>query len=248
MCKGGIVKKYFKALLYKELKTIFSSLSFWFAFLFSYLALSFLFLGLPVWFDIGISDFQYFFSLFPFIFIVIIPMLTVSTWTDEYKMQTSKLLFLFPISELAIVVIKYFSILIAFSILLLCSIIIPASVISITYFELPIFLFSYISTFLFGASCIALCLALASISNEPAISMLFSFIIILFFSLIHFVPRLTTLPIIIEHIINALSFNTHFQNAALGIFHLGDYIFFIAIVILGVSANVFILKYKKERV
>lgn len=235
----------FGTLLKKELKSIVGSYGFWFTAFFFHTVLAICFVGLPTWFDMGFSDFSFFFSLFPFVYIVVIPMLTISLFSDEYKLQTVKLLFLFPISEFTIVIAKYCAVIIAFIPLLLTSFIIPISVFGLAYFELSVFLFSCITTFCFAAGVIALSLALSAISQEPALSLLFSVLIIAFFSCIHFIQNFFNPSEFIQKIIRAISFNAHFQNASVGIFKLGDYIFYPAIIFFGLSLAIFILKHKR---
>jgi putative membrane protein len=238
-------KNIFATLLKKELFMLVHSFAFWFSFIFFHLALSFLFLGMPVWFDMQLSSFSYFFSLFPFVFIVVIPMLTIGSWSDEYKTQTCRLLFLFPVSEAELVFAKFVSCSVAFFIQLAVSILIPISVSSLVFFEPASFIFSYISLFTFGISCIAISLALSSLSSESAVSFALSFLTIAFFSLVHFVVRILKVPKFIEVIIETISFSTHFQNASLGILNIGDYIFYAALILLGITMNIFILKLRR---
>lgn len=245
--KKNLNKTIFKTLFKKEFFNILNSKSFWISFILFYLILSFSFVGIPVWFDIGLSTFSYFFSIFPVAYTIVIPMLTVEIWTDEYKKQTVRLLFLFPISESKIVVAKFFAISFCFLLMTITTILIPLSITSLSFLYLPSFLFSYITVFCFGLVCLSISLGLSSIFSESAMAFSFSFLTIAFFSLIHFIPQFFNLPYFMQNIIRTISFNTYFQNAKLGIFSLKDYIFYIALIFLGLSFNVFILKLKRSR-
>lgn len=237
----------FKTLFKKEAASILNSHSFWISTLFFYFALSIAFIGIPVWFDIGLSDLSYFFSLFPFVYIVVIPMLTIELWTDEYKRRTSELLFLFPVSITEIVCTKFLACAFCFFIQLFITIIIPLSVLPLIFFHVPSFLFSYCACLCFGLACIALSLALSAVTSESALAFACSFFTIAFFSLLHLLIRLIPLHESVQTIIETISFNKHFQNAALGILDFGDYIFYASLILFGISLNVFILKQKRIR-
>lgn len=240
-------KLIFKTLFKKEFFSILDSYSFWIAFLFFYLSLSLAFLAIPVWFDIGLSDFSYFFSLFPFVYIILIPMLVIDVWPDEYKRQTYKLLFSFPLSASEIVLAKFLATSLCFFMQLSLSAIIPLSLSKIAYIYLPSFCFSYLACFAFGLLCISISLALSSITSESAVAFVFSFLTIAFFSLVDLLPRLIAMPKFLENISYLISFNKHFKNASLGIFDFGDYIFYIALIIFGLALNTFILKQRRAK-
>ena len=244
----NLSKNIFAVLLKKELTALLHSFAFWLSFLFFHLALSFLFLGLPVWFDMQLSSFSYFFSLFPFVFITVIPTLTIGMWTDEYKTETCQLLFLFPVPERTLVLTKFAACSIAFFIQLTTSLFVPLSVSGLVFFDGAAFFFSYFSVFIFGVSCIAISLALSSFSSESAVAFIFSFLTIAFFSLVHFIVRIFKVPRFLEKIIETLSFHYHFQNAALGIFNVSDYIFYGALILFGITCNIFSLKLRRLKV
>jgi len=100
------------ALFKKEINTYLSS-----PVAYIFLAVFLLLAGVFTWFfegnilDFGYADLDVFFKVTPFIFIFLIPALSMKSFSDEYKSGTIELLFTKPISDISIVLAKYLSIL-----------------------------------------------------------------------------------------------------------------------------------------
>jgi len=180
----------------------------------------------------------------PLLFCVVIPMLTMSSWSDEKKQFTDKFLFSLPVSIRYIVLGKYLSLILIWSIMLALSLVIPLSVFSLAYFDSGSFFVSYISIFLFGAGIISISLGLSAVSGKPEINFLLSFLTVLFFTIIY--PLTRNLTLLLNEIISYLSFSSHFESAARGLFDSRDIIFYLILVALGIELNVFILTQQRN--
>ncbi|PIE98284.1 MAG: hypothetical protein CR988_04105 [Treponema sp.] len=236
-----------KAIAKKEIYAMMKSPVLYIAFLIFHLTLAIPFIGFNFWFNANISDLNFFFMNIPFAFILIIPLLTVGRWSDEYKYETDKILFNFPASEYTLIIGKFMAPAIVFIIILLCSMLIPISIFRIGYFYLPSFFISYIYTLFFGLACISISLAVSCISIHGGICFILSLLTIIFFSFIHILPKALNLPKVLIDTIRLISFQVHFETASHGVFNIKDFIFYFALIILGIEFNALILKSKREK-
>lgn len=199
------------------------------------------FIGSDYWFNAGLSDFRAFFFNMPFLLCIIIPMLTMSLWADEKKQFTDKFLFSFPVSIRLIVIGKCLSLVCIWFCILVLSTFIPISVFNLVSFGKGSFFISYLAMFFFGAGIIAVSSALSSFSRHASINFLFSFLTVLFFTFIYSVIQKTLLPHVLKNIFRYISFSSHFESAARGIFDLRDFVFYILLALFGIELNVFII-------
>lgn len=230
----------------KEFRMMYKSSSFYAASLFFLAGAAIAFIGSDSWFNAGLSDLKNFFLNMPLLFCVVIPMLTMSSWSDEKKQFTDKFLFSLPVSIRYIVLGKYLSLILIWSIMLALSLVIPLSVFSLAYFDSGSFFVSYISIFLFGAGIISISLGLSAVSGKPEINFLLSFLTVLFFTIIYPLTRNVNFPLLLNEIIAYLSFSHHFESAARGLFDSRDLIFYLILVVLGIELNVFILTQQRN--
>ena len=220
----------------KEFKMMYKSSSFYAASLFFLAGAAIAFIGSDSWFNAGLSDLKNFFLNMPLLFCVVIPMLTMSSWSDEKKQFTDKLLFSLPVSIRYIVLGKYLSLILIWSIMLALSLAIPLSVFSLAYFDAGSFFVSYIS----------ISLGLSAVSGKTEINFLLSFLTVLFFTIIYPLTKNLNLPLLPNKIIAYLSFSSHFESAARGLFDSRDIIFYLILVALGIELNVFILTQQRN--
>ncbi|UTC61845.1 ABC transporter permease subunit [Treponema sp. OMZ 787] len=225
----------------KEFKMMYKSSSFYASSLFFLSGAALAFIGTDSWFNAGLSDLKPFFLNIPFLLCVVIPMLTMSVWSDEKKQFTDKLLFSLPVSIRYLVLGKYLSLILVWSIMLGLSLVIPLSVFSLVYFDAGSFFVSYFSVFLFGAGIISISLGLSALSSKTEINFLLSFLTVLFFTLIYPLTKNLNFPILLNSFIGYLSFSSHFESAARGLLDSRDLIFYFVLMVLGIELNVFIL-------
>lgn len=203
-------------------------------------------IGGNYWLAAGISDFKAYFLNMPLLMTLIIPMLTMSLWSDEKKQNTDKLLRAFPVSERIIVCGKYLAVISVWFLMCTASLIIPLSVSYLVHFDTSSFILSYCAIFLFGSGTAAFCTALSLISKHAAINFFISLVSITFFNLIHLPIKTFNTPVFIKNILTSLSFKLHFESASIGVFDSRDFIFYILLIITGIELNIFILEIQRR--
>lgn len=101
-----------KALYLKELRSFLSSII-GYIFIAIFLILNSLFLWIFSYetniLDGGTADLRTFFSISPIIFLILIPAITMRSFSEEKRTGTIELLFTKPISDLSIILTKYFA-------------------------------------------------------------------------------------------------------------------------------------------
>lgn len=236
----------FQALFFKELKALLHSPALYAAALVLYLGAALPFVGSGYWFSAGFSDFRPFFLNLPFLFCIIIPLLTMNSWTEENKYGTDRLLAAYPVDKGLLAAAKYTALVLCFTAAASLTVIIPLSVIPLVYFDFFSFILSYIAVLFFGAAFTAWSLALSNISSHPAVSFLLGFFTGLFFTASHVLTHIIPLPGFLVKLLRYCSFTLHFEAAARGIFDTRDFFFYILLIIFAQGFAVFLLTVKEE--
>jgi ABC-2 type transport system permease protein len=158
-----------------------------------------------------------YFSIFPLIFILVIPVLTMKSWAEERKTGSIELLLPLPFSEWDIVLGKFLSVLAMLVMMLLLTIPLPLSLSPLGDFDKGVIVCEYIGAFLMGASAIALGLLLSSLSKNQAGSFLGSAVVLMVTMLIHLLTFNLNLPHWLSQGINFFSLAFHFESFAKGL-------------------------------
>lgn len=197
-------------------------------------------------FDIGFANLDSLFLLSPWIFLFLVPAITMNMFANEFKSGTMELLLTRPLSELQIVLSKYFStlILVLISILPTLLFIIP-----IYYFSTPIgnidtgaLIGSYIGLFLLAASYSAVGLFASSLTKSTIVAFILSILICYFFFLGF--DNLAYLDITgkIANFISSLGISEHYNSISRGIVDTRDIIYFFSLI----TVFIFLTKLRLE--
>jgi len=216
MNKNGL-----SVLVKKEVKQIFFS----FVSFFSFLVFP-LFLSLWLFF---ISHFLYgrkadlsgYFGLFPTLFIILIPLLTMKSWVDDKKFRTDELLLTMPYTEFELVLAKYISVISTIIFMFILSIITPLSLIPFGNFDSGIILSSYIGLFLYACASVSICVLISCIVSGSIISWLLSATILII---------LSGSVINNNSLFSIILFSNHMESFSRGLINLSDIFFFLLII------------------
>ncbi|MFT5788757.1 MAG: ABC-2 type transport system permease protein [Shewanella sp.] len=170
------------------------------------------------------------FQVMEFMFIFIIPLLTMKLFAEEKSNGTMEFLLTAPLTPTMIVLGKYFSMLIFYSLLITLT---GSYYFIVEYFGDPdpfSILSGYIGIWLEGALFIAIGLLTSSWTRNQIIAAMASYIILfsLYFS-ISFTKYVTGFA---ENFLIQLSTRTHLENFAIGIITASDIIYYLAGILL----------------
>ena len=161
--------------------------------------------------------------------LLLIPLFTMRSFSEEKRLGTFELLATYPVSDIQIVLGKFLSLLILllFFILPTLSYFYLAQVVG-AHFELSSLLSGYLGLFLAGMSFVALGMWMSSLTEHQAVSAGIGFVILLFFWVVGWIAQWAS-PLM-GSFFRELSLVDHLQDFTRGIIdtkHLAYFIFFI---------------------
>jgi ABC-2 type transport system permease protein len=224
------------ALLRKEISLFLSSLI-------GYIVITVFLLvnGLFLWVfasDFNILDFGYanldgLFMIAPFVFLFLIPAITMRSFADENKSGTIEMLLTKPLTDLQIVLAKYFA-----GVLLVVVAVIPTFFYVFSVYQLGLpkgnidmggTWGSYIGLFFLGASFVSIGLFASSLTNNQVVS----FIVAVFLSLFVYIgfDFIYALDLFgpIDLFVKSLGINDHYTSMSRGVIDTRDVVYFISL-------------------
>ncbi|UKN01262.1 gliding motility-associated ABC transporter permease subunit GldF [Paracrocinitomix mangrovi] len=199
--------------------------------------------------DGGTADLYGFFSISPIIFLILIPAITMRSFSEEKRTGTIELLFTRPLSDLSIILAKYLAGLTLVAISLL-----PTLIYYFTVYKLgdPVGIVddgatitSYLGLFFVGACLVAVGIFASSITNSQIVS----FILAIFLSFI-FLLGLDMLAVFskfggLDFILRNLGIIEHYHSIQRGVIDTRDIVYFISFVAIFLTFTKLVLQSRK---
>ncbi|TVQ37183.1 MAG: ABC transporter permease [Spirochaetaceae bacterium] len=217
----------------------------------AYIAVT-LFLGLTaVWFfaiyGFAARDFaslRGYFGLMPFLFIVLLPAITMRSWAEENKSGTAELLLTMPFSELQLVLGKFLGALVLVLIMLAFTLAVPLTVLPLARFEIGEIVGQYVGTVLLACAGLSLGQFVSSLSRNQISAFLISSLLLLLISVLHVVNAVSALPRVLALTVNHLSLLTHYESFARGLIDSRGVVHYalLTVAFLYLSARVLVIK------
>ena len=196
------------------------------------------------------SDLAPYFNLSPYIFLILIPAITMRSIADEKRTGTIELLLTRPISDLKIILAKYFA-----GVTLLIIAIIPTITyfISMYYLGKPIGIIdvgatftSYFGLLLLGAVFVAIGIFASTLTNSQIVAFILALFLcwILYdgFQILGNYSQFEDLDYIIQYI--GISF--HYDSIKRGLIQMSDLVYFISAIVLFICSALAVLKTNKK--
>ena len=239
-------------LLKKELSTFFSSLI-------GYIVIIVFLLinGLFMWvfrgqsniLDAGYSNIETLFIISPWVFLFLVPAITMRLFADEKKTGTIELLFTRPLSDLQIILAKYFA-----GLLLVLFALLP----TLIYFYSAYILGnpvgnidiggtwgSYIGLFFLSAVYVAIGVFSSSLTENQIIAFIIGMLSCFFFYIgFEYISELSFLQFMENTVLN-LGINEHYKSISRGVIDTRDLIYFFVIIALFIVLTKIVLESRK---
>ena len=241
------------ALLKKEINSFFSSLIGYIVIIVFLITL-----GLIMWvfpganFNIiesGFSNLDPLFIVAPWVFLFLIPAVTMKMFAEEHRSGTIEILLTQPISDLQIVLAKYFS-----AIILVVIALIPTSIYYITVYNLanPVgnidtagIIGSYIGLIFLCSGFASIGIFASAMTNNQIISFLVAVILSFFFYTgFEFLGSIISNPVI-GNVFAGLGISNHYGSMSRGVIDTRDVVYFISLTFLFIFSTRFILEKRK---
>jgi ABC-2 type transport system permease protein len=196
------------------------------------------------------SDMIPFFNLSPVIFLVLIPAITMRSIAEERRTGTIELLLTRPISDLGMILAKYFA-----GVTLLIIAIIPTIVYYFTMYNLgkPVGIIdsgatftSYIGLILLGAVFVAIGIFASSLTSSQIVAFILAMFMCWFFydgfNLLGNFSQIGSLDTIIQN----FGIAKHYDSIKKGVINSGDILYFISVIVVFISASLTVVKTLKK--
>lgn len=179
----------------------------------------------------GTTNMYYVFQNMFSVVIFIIPLITMRLFADDKRQKTDQSLLTAPVSIASIVTAKFLSALAIFAICL-CSYIIEGLVLSFMgQPDWSVILGNVLGMLLMGAAFIAIGIFISSLTESVLIAAIVSFVVNFLIFLIDTLSSVVSWSFV-KAMFNAASFQSRYNNFALGIISFSDVVFFITVTVL----------------
>lgn len=183
--------------------------------------------------DNGFANIDPLFALAPWVFLFLIPAITMRSFSEERRTGTMELLMTRPLTDLQVVMAKFLAgfILVLFSIL-------PTLIFFYTAYHLGMppgidsggTWGSYIGLLFLAAAFVAIGIFCSSLSDNQVIAFIFSVVLCFFFFMgFQFIGELSFLSSI-DHFILSLGINDHYISLSRGVVDSRDMLYFISLI------------------
>ncbi len=172
-----------------------------------------------------------YFSLWPLVFIILIPAITMRSWSEEQRQGTAEVLLTLPLREREIVLGKFLAAMALLGITVALTVPVPLLVSPLGSFDPGPIVSQYAGALLLGAAGIAVGLFVSALSANQVTAFLLGVAFLLFITLIGQVPSLLVLPGWLAGALTWLSLDYHFDSFRKGIFDSRDAVFFLVLAV-----------------
>jgi ABC-2 type transport system permease protein len=195
-----------------------------------------------VFFAQGQADMRRFFNLLPFLYALVVPVITMRLFSEELNVGSYELLLTLPVTFRDIILGKFFAALAFLAAILLPTVVYAIFISFIGDLDWGVILGSYIGAIFLGGAYAAIGLFASSLTRNQIIAAIVAMVICVLLVIVD--QMLFFFPQSILPIVDYLSASGHFQNIARGIVDTRDLVYFLSITFLGLYATHLVMQEK----
>lgn len=199
----------------------------------------------------GQADLVAFFTFHPWLYLVLIPALSMRLWAEERRGGTIELLFTLPVTMTQAVLGKFLA---AWAFTAIALALTFPMWITVNYLGDPdngVILASYLGSLLMAGAFLAIGTCLSALTRNQVIAFVLSAVVCLAFVMSGFPMVLQFFgdwaPEPLVAAISSFSFLSHFNSITKGVIDLRDVIFFVSLIAFWLFANAVLIEWKKGR-
>ncbi len=200
-------------------------------------------------FERGQADMRVFFNFHPWLYLFLIPAITMRLWSEERKTGTIELLMTLPISMTQAVVGKFLAAWAFAGIALLLTF--PAWI-TVNYLGEPdngVIFTGYLGSFLMAGAYLAIGACISALTKNQVIAFVLTVVTCFAFMLTGIPPVAqfftTWMPTALVDTVSSFSFMTRFNSIAKGVVDTQDLVFFLSVIGFWLFANAIVIDHKK---
>lgn len=191
--------------------------------------------------DKGFADINALFNIAPVVFLLLVPAITMRSFAEEKKTGTMELLLTYPISDLKIILAKYFASIVLLIISLLPTLIYFASVYLLGYpkgnIDMGAMWGSYMGLIFLGASFAAIGIFVSSMTDNQIIAFIFSVLVCFFVWLAFDFIYSFNIFGSFAYVIKNLGISHHYASISRGVIDSRDILYFLSVIVLFLSLS-----------
>ncbi len=200
-------------------------------------------------FSRGQADLQPFFNFHPWLYLFLIPALSMRLWAEERKSGSIELLLTLPVTVTEAVLGKFLAAWVFTGIALLLTF---PMWITVNYLGSPdnsVIFGGYLGSMLMAGAFLAIGSSISALTKNQVVAFIISVVICLLFIL-------SGLPLVLDfftgwapqfliNLVSSFSFLTHFDSLSKGVIDLRDLIYFISLMAVWLFSNIIVIEMKK---
>ena len=197
----------------------------------------------------GQADLNAFFAFHPWVYILLIPAVTMRLWAEERKSGTIELLMTLPLTTGQSVIGKFFA---AWIFIFIALILTFPIWITVNYLGEPdngVILAGYVGSLFMAGAYLSIGSCISSITKNQVIAFVISATICFIFTMsgVDLVLNFFKLwaPEFLVSTISSMSFLTHFESITKGVIEIRDFFFYLSIICFWLFLNIVIVEFKK---
>jgi ABC-2 type transport system permease protein len=200
-------------------------------------------------FENGTADLQVFFGFHPWLYLFLVPAISMRLWAEERRTGTMELLLTLPVPLWATVAGKYLAAWAFTGVALFLTFPIWITVNYLGHPDNGVILASYIGSFFMAGAYLAIGACISACTSNQVIAFVISVVVCFLFT-ISGAPLVLDFfrawaPLALVNAVSSFSFLTHFTAISSGVIDLRDLIFILSLITLFLAANVVVVDLKK---
>ena len=200
-------------------------------------------------YDNGVADLSVFFAFHPWLYLFLVPALSMRLWAEERKSGTMELLLTLPVPVWASVVGKHLAAWAFTGIALALTFPIWITVNLLGQPDNGVIAAGYVGSFLMAGGYLAIGACISAATDNQVIAFAASVVVCFLFT-VSGAPLVLDFfnawaPLALVEAVSSFSFLTHFTAISQGVIDLRDMVFFVSLIALFLAANVVIVDLKK---
>lgn len=196
------------------------------------------FLYLWTFFVAGQADMRPFFGFMPFVFLFLVPSITMRLWAEERKMGTLEVLLTLPVQEKEVVLGKFIASFLFMLIMLALTFNIPLLVGLLGNPDWGVIIGGYLGCLLMGASYLAIGLFASALSDNQIVAFILAIAICTAMLIVGEWFFLILVPDILVPLFNYLGLGAHFESMGRGVIDTRDLLYYVSIIGIFLYLNV----------
>jgi ABC-2 type transport system permease protein len=176
------------------------------------------------------ADMRGYFSLLPWIFLFFVPAVTMRSWSEEKKGRTLELLLTWPISDIEVVIGKFFAAFAFLAVAILASVTIPITIMTLGNPDMGPIIGGYLGALLMGAAYLAIGLWISSHTENQIIAFIVGVVVTFVLFIISNPFVLMAVPHWMAPVLNYIGLGNHFESIERGVIDSRDILYYLSII------------------